>query len=776
MNGKYFYFALAALLGVLCSLVTFLPFFLLTFFYLYLLNKYKRFKNKQLFVVMFIFVTFVFLAGRTQLENKSLIPETITDFYIEYNQNPKIDGDLLQIQATEKQFKEKLLIRYKIKSEAEQVLLKSKSFYNCLCQVSGTIKKPAIAKNPNSFDYRQYLASKDIYWIVESQENPLQNCSPMRPSPMTMVKQLRFLGIRYLEAHFPIEIASLSAALIFGDRSMLDPVLLGDFQKTGIVHLLAISGLHVSLLVGMVFYLGIRIGLTRQFMMNFLLLILPVYVILTGASPSVIRAVLMIYLVLLTVKWKSRLKLLPIDAISLAFMIFLFFSPKVIVDIGFQLSFSVSLVIIFSAPIILRRYQNNGARILATSVTAQLAALPLLFYHFFEMSLMGIAANMLYIPLFSFVYLPGLYILFIIQILFGNTPLFLINIFKNIINLSNHLIGYLAHFSFAAFVPGRPNIIQLIIYIVIIVAIFYIWEAKVYQKKKTHLFYLVVILLSFQPVWNWLNPIGEVTMIDVGQGDSSLIHLPHGRGTYLIDTGGTMTFGEEEEWKHRLKPYEVGRDVVVPFLKGKGITKIDKLILTHGDMDHIGGTFSILKELRVKQILLPSVVAPSETELRIIQEAEKRKIPVIKVSAGDQWKSAGSKFNILSPEKNFSGERNRGSIALVAQVGGVTWFFGGDLDQEGEMKISKQFPNLTIDVLKAGHHGSKTSSAEAFIKQINPGTALISAGETNRYGHPHQEVLERLRETNTTIYRTDLQGAITFRFYRNNGTFSTYLP
>ncbi|WHY84784.1 DNA internalization-related competence protein ComEC/Rec2 [Neobacillus novalis] len=759
MNGKFFYFALTALLGVLCSLVTFLPFFLLTILYLYLLNKYKRFENKQLFVAMIIFVTFLLLAGQTELDNKSVIPETTTDFYIQFTENPKIDGDLLQIQATEKQFKEKLLVRYKIKSEAEQVSLKSKSFYNCSCQVSGTMKKPAIAKNPNGFNYREYLASKDIYWIVE----------------IPAMKQLRFLGIRYLEAHFPIEIASLSAALIFGDRSMLDPVLLGDFQKTGIVHLLAISGLHVSLLVGMVFYLGIRIGLTRQLMMNFLLLILPVYVILTGASPSVIRAVLMIYLVLLTVKWKSKRKLLPIDAISLAFMIFLFFSQKVIFDIGFQLSFSVSLVIIFSAPIILRRFQNNGARILATSVTAQLAALPLLFYHFFEMSMMGIAANMLYIPLFSFVYLPGLYILFIVQILFGNTPLFLLTIFEKIINLSNHLIGYLAHFSFAAFVPGRPNIIQLIIYIVIILAIFYIWEAKVYPKRKTHLIYLVVFLLSFQPVWNWLNPFGEVTMIDVGQGDSSLIHLPHGRGTYLIDTGGTLAFGEEE-WKQRSKPYEVGRDVVVPFLKGKGITKIDKLILTHGDMDHIGGTFSILKELRVKQILMPSVVAPSETEIRIIQEAERRKIPVIKVSAGDQWKSAGGYFNILSPEKNFSGERNSGSIVLVAQVGGVTWFFGGDLDQEGEMKISKQYPNLSIDVLKAGHHGSKTSSAEAFIKQIKPSTALISAGETNRYGHPHQEVLDRLKETNTTIYRTDLQGAITFRFFRNNGTFSTYLP
>jgi competence protein ComEC len=775
MNGKYLYFAIAALLAALCTFIKFLPFFLLFLIYLWTLSKNKQFKKKQLILVMAIWLLFLLVGYHAVTINKTIIPETTTTFHLEYIQDPKIDGDLLLVPAVEKQFKEKLLIRYKIKSEEEKQAVKNKSMFNCLCKVSGTMKKPTSEKNPNGFNYRAYLASKNIYWIVEIQGNPLQTCSPIRPSPMTMIKQLRFSGIHYLEAHFPKEIASLSSALIFGDRSMLDPVLLGDYQKTGIVHLLAISGLHVSILIGMVSYLGLRIGFTRQFMMNFLFIILPIYVILTGASPSVIRAALMIYLVLITVKWKSKLKLLAIDAISLAFMIFLFFTPKVIFDVAFQLSFTVSLAIILSAPFILRQFQENLAGMLATSVTAQLAALPLLLYHYFEMSLIGIAANLLYIPLFSFIYLPGLYFLFMIQILFGKTPQILIAVFLKIIYLSNQLIGSLADLSFARFVSGRPSLIQIIIYILIVIGIFYLWETKSNPKRKVHLISLIVILFTFQHVWNWLCPFGEVTIIDVGQGDSILIHFPHGNGTYLIDTGGTIRFAEEE-WRQRSKPYEVGRDVVVPFLKAKGITKIDKLILTHGDMDHIGGAFSIIKELNVKQILLPSVTAPSENEINIIQAANKKGIPILKVAAGDQWQTEQSIFYVLSPEKNFSGERNSGSITIVVQIGGVNWFFGGDLDQEGEMKIIKKYPNLMVDVFKAGHHGSKTSSAEVFIKQIKPSTALISAGEKNRYGHPHQEVLERLRETNTTIYRTDLQGAITFRFYRNKGTFSTYLP
>ncbi|WP_040207915.1 DNA internalization-related competence protein ComEC/Rec2 [Neobacillus jeddahensis] len=775
MNGKYVYFAVASLLGVLTALVSFLPFFLLSLGYLFCLAKYKRFGRLQLFTVVVTIIAYFLIGEWVEINNKTVIPASTTTFMVRYIQDPKIDGDLFEVQAYDTNFKEKLLIRYTIKSEKEKAALQRKEFYQCLCRVSGTMKKPAIAKNPNGFDYRTYLRAKKIYWIVDIQGSPLQPCTPMKFSPIILIKQLRFNGIHYLDNHFPPDIASLSAALIFGDKSLLTPDLLTSYQKTGIVHLLAISGLHVSLFIGMIFYIGIRCGLTRQFMTNFLLFTLPGYAILTGASPSVIRSTLMIFLVLLTAKRKNHLHLLPIDAISLAILIFLLFSPLVIFDVGFQLSFIVSFAIILSAPHILQRYQRNSIRMLVTSVTAQLAALPLLLYHYFELSLLGIFANLVYIPLFSFVYLPGVYLLYLSHILFGKTPTLLLGLFLKMIELSNQLIDLLGHFSFGRFIPGKPSIIMLIIYFLLIVAIFYIWEGNHYTNRSLQLLILSITLFSFQTAWNWLKPVGEVTMIDVGQGDSILIHLPHGNGNMLIDTGGAVNF-VEEKWKLRSKPFEVGRDVVVPYLKGKGITKIDKLILTHGDMDHIGGAITILKELEVKQILMPSVAEPSEEELAIIQEAKKQGIPIRKVSVDDQWKSTDSEFYILSPEMNFTGERNSGSIAFVAQIGGVSWFFGGDLDQEGEERILRKSPRIAVDVLKVGHHGSKTSSAEAFIQQLKPRVALISAGENNRFGHPHQEVLDRLYETNTIIYRTDLQGAITYRFYHGKGTFSTYLP
>ncbi|WP_045517772.1 DNA internalization-related competence protein ComEC/Rec2 [Neobacillus niacini] len=772
MNDKYFYFAIAALFGVSTSLFSFLSFFLFTIIYLFLLYRYKKFTNSQLVFVICIFITFFLTGQHAVTNNKTKLSDSISTFYLQYTENTKVDGDLLQVTALDRKNKEKLLIRYKIKSEEEKEELKDTNFYGRLCQVTGQLTDPSIAKNPNAFNYSKYLASKQVYKIVEIENHPLKKCSVVKSTPLTKIKELRFKGIHYLEKSFPPEIAALSAALIFGDRSMFNPDILMDYQRTGIVHLLAISGLHVSLLIGMVFYLGIRIGLTRQFMMDFLLVILPIYAILTGTSPSVIRAVLMLFLVLFILRWKKQLKLSPVDAISLTLMIYVFFTPLIILDAGFQLSFSVSFAIILSSSSILPRYPLIISAMVVTSIIAQLAALPILLYHFFEISFISVAANLLYIPLFSFVFLPGLYLLFFIQLVFDNTPSILINLFMKIITLANGLIDQLADISFAQLVTGRPNWLNFIIYLLIIHIIFLLWEAGLQQKRQQKVILLAIVLFTFQNVWNWVNPFGEVTMIDVGQGDSILIHYPFGHGTYLIDTGGTIRF-EEEEWKKSEKPFEVGRDVVVPFLKGKGITKLDKLILTHGDSDHIGGTFSILKEIEVKQIIMPSVAEPSKTELEIIQEANKKGIQVVKVAEGSRWKNKKGQFYILSPEKNYQGERNSGSIAIMANIGGLKWFFGGDLDQEGEERIIKKHPNLNIDVLKAGHHGSKTSSSEIFVNNIKPSISLISVGERNRYGHPHSEVLEQL--SNTTIFRTDIHGAITYRFYHESGTFSSIL-
>jgi competence protein ComEC len=774
MNGKFIYFCLASLLGVLCSLQSFLLFFFLAVIYFFILLKYKRFSNLTFLFLILVFLLFLLSSELAASQNKTKTPASASDFSLEYIDDPTIDGDQLQIKAEDQKYQEKYLLRYKIQSEQEKNFLKTRIFYGQICKVNGSLETPKQAKNENAFNYRDYLERNSIYWLLESKNMPLKYCSPKKLNAITLIKQVRYIGIHYLETKFPPEVAALSSALIYGDRSLMSPDLLTNYQKTGISHLLAISGLHVSLLVGMIFFIGIRLGITRERMVTFLLLFLPVYVVLTGGSPSVVRAVVMIFLVMLTVKWEKKLKLLPVDALSLAFSLFLLIEPFVIFDVGFQLSFSVSAAIILSSHSILGQYQNSFIQMLMTTLAAQLSALPILLFHFFGFSLLSIIINLLFIPLYSYLFLPGVYILLLFQIIFGTVPGLIINGFTYVVQFSNQLVRLFSEGSFANFTPGRPGTFFLILDSLIVFTIFIVWEKKQKNQGKI-IFILCSILLLLPACWKQIDPYGEVAVIDVGQGDSILIHLPFNQGNYLIDTGGTLQFSAEG-WQKRTKVFETGEDVVVPFLKGIGITKIDKLILTHGDTDHIGGAFAVIKELKVKQIVMSDMLERSETERAIEKEADKKKIPVVFVSRGNQWKQGVSHFVVLSPEKNFQGERNRGSVCILANIGGLNWFFGGDLDQTGEEEIVNNFPNVTIDILKVGHHGSKTSSAEIFLKHYKPKIALISAGEKNRFGHPHRETMERLTNIGSAIYRTDLQGQITYRFFHGQGTFFTFLP
>ncbi|HJV30748.1 MAG TPA: DNA internalization-related competence protein ComEC/Rec2, partial [Bacillales bacterium] len=550
MNGKVVYFSLASLLSVLCLLQSFLMYSFVFLLYLLFLLKIKRFSFLQLIIVLGVFLLFFISAQIKISTNKTIIPKTESDFYIKFTDDPKIDGDMLQITGKEIRFHERIMIRYRIPSRFVKEELENTNFYGYVCKIDGQLKKPQQAKNENAFNYREYLKNKGIFWIVDSKEITFQKCTKDKVNSLLFIKKIRFKGINYLQQHFPPEIAALSSALIFGDRDMMDPDVLSDYQKAGIIHLLAISGLHVSLFIGMLFFMGLRLGATKEFMTHFILVLLPIYAVLTGGSPSVLRAVFMIFIVLAVMKWRRVVKIDPIDSIGLAFSILLLINPLILLDVGFQLSFSVTFAIILSVPLILQRYQSSLAKLIATSIIAQLSSLPFLLFHFYQSSMISILANLLFIPFFSFVLLPGIYLLFMFQLLFGMIPLWIIELFIKIIHLSTFISGGLARLSFAQFIPGRPNAFFLFLYTIIILLIFVIWERKHFARKNIFLISLIFLLFTFQVGWNRINPYGEVSMIDVGQGDSLLIHLPFNKGNYLIDTGGTMHF-EEEEWKSK---------------------------------------------------------------------------------------------------------------------------------------------------------------------------------------------------------------------------------
>ncbi|WNS74364.1 DNA internalization-related competence protein ComEC/Rec2 [Bacillus sp. DTU_2020_1000418_1_SI_GHA_SEK_038] len=775
MKGKWIYFTVASLLGILTSFING-SIFITLFFLLIFLYKIKKFSKRQLAAIGFIFIIFFVrsenLERRTNFSRLSLDE---TNFVVYLQENLKVDGDSFTAAAKELRHNERLVLTYKIKTVQEKSEIQKRLKTGMACSVKGSLDEPFSSTNQNAFDYKEYLYRNHTYWILKADTLIPSKCMPQKKNPISFFQILRENGIEYIHNYFPKETAPLAIALLFGDRNYIEEDVLTAYQKLGIVHLLAISGLHVGMLVGMIYFLGIRAGISKEKMTSALLIFLPCYAIITGASPSVIRAVFMMIIFLALQKWGRNFSLLTIDVIGIVFILYTFISPYIIYNVGFQLSFGVSLSLILSAPIILKRFSNPISLLFATSFICQLAAAPIMFYYFFEVSFISVLANILFVPLFSLFILPAIFTIFLLHLLFGGNINFLVDFLNTIIYWMDIIAGRLAQLPFSTLTLGRPNFIILLLYMIIFPCSFSLWERMRGIKKSLTILILPVLILFLHGSINLLSPYGEITFIDVGQGDCIFIRLPYGKGNYLIDTGGNLRFNKEE-WKLKKNQYEVGKDVVVPYLKSKGIITIHRLILTHGDTDHIGGAAAVIEEMKVKNIILPKSEELSELERVILLKAKNNKIPYYFTKAGDSWTVGQFKFQVLSPQQGMESERNNGSIVLFTKIGGLTWLFTGDLEESGEEKLISRYHNLDIDVLKVGHHGSKSSTSSSFLNRLEPRLAIISAGRNNRYGHPNKEVLNRLDERTIKVLRTDLNGAVTYYFKGDLGTFSTQMP
>ncbi|MBT2636474.1 DNA internalization-related competence protein ComEC/Rec2 [Bacillus sp. ISL-39] len=684
-----------------------------------------------------------------------------------------MDGDLVFAYAKAMPSNEKLAVRYRIKSLAEQQSIQELLIPGMYCQASGSLNSPSPARNPNAFDYKLYLQRNKISWILDVDTLSLETCS-QQTGIITSLKAFRHREIARIKDTLPEETSALAAALIFGERNLFDPETERLYQKIGIVHLLAISGLHVGLLTGMMYFIFIRVGITKEKTEILLMIFLPIYAIMTGLAPPVVRAAAM--LLMLIGSRRLALRMTPLDAVSAAFMLMALFQPLIVFNTGFQLSFAVSFSLIISAPVILKASTSFLKQTAGASFIAQLSSLPVILAIFYEVSAVSIFANLLFVPLFSFVLLPILLISYMILSILGELPAFFLNLLENLIHLVNFLAIQLSELPVSTFILGKLEPILQILLIILIPIFFFIWEGFILRKLKPPLwiFALPVIPLLIQVFVPYLDPYGQVIFLDVGQGDSIFIKMPYNQGNYLIDTGGVMSF-EKENWQQRGSSFDPGEKIVVPFLKSEGIRTLDKLILTHGDADHIGGAIALLEEIRVKQLIIPRISDRSDLEQSIIKIASENGTDVYLAGMGTGWKTAQGGFLILNPSESM-GERNDQSIVLQAAIGGRKWLFSGDLGIEGENTMARKIADFDIDVLKVGHHGSKYSSSELFLERTNPDIAVISVGEKNRYGHPGEEVIKRLEERGIQIFRTDKDGAIIYKFTGNSGTFSTQFP
>ena len=676
---------------------------------------------------------------------------------------PQVDGDSLSFEATTTN--ENLKVQYFLSSEAEKNELR-KLKVGHTCQFSGTLEPPSPLRVPSLFNYERYLYHKKIHWIYELNEVP--SCLPLSESFIVKLQQYRQKVVSDITLDYPIQLQGLAASLLVGDRSLLPPDVTDAYQDLGLSHVLAVSGLHVGVIGGLFFWLMIRVGVTREKAYSALFIFYPFYLVLTGAAPSVVRASLMAMTVVLSLRF--QLKINPLDGIAVACLITLIVNPYYAYHIGFQLSFLIAFALIVSSHTILKRCQHPFTKLLALSILAQVISFPLIIYHFHQISFISLGLNLIYVPFISIIVLPALLLLFLLHTLSLSVVFtFLSDLLATLIASIHRLFLFLSELNMNV-VFGAISEGVLIISLGICLLVVLLWERDLLMKASV----IWSLYFGVMYITPYLNPYGEVTFIDVGQGDSILMTLPFQQQVILIDTGGKTSFGEDERWRKRESAFDIGGDVILPYLKSKGIRELDLLLLTHGDFDHAGGAKEILKGMPIKRLLLDQSIVQTEIETNIIRIAQAKSVPVSNAKAGQSWRAGEAKFTVFQALQTK--EENDGSIVLHANVGGYNWIFMGDVEAEGESRLLTAGSIPEIDVVKVGHHGSSTSSSQEFIEHVAPKIAIISVGEDNRYGHPNEEVLERYQKRGVSVLRTDLKGTIRYTYRSNKkGSWSVML-
>lgn len=612
------------------------------------------------------------------------------------------------------------------------------------------------ASNPGEFD------AADYYRIMGQQGRMTKSVCLIESPGFWPFREKLYRWKEYLalllNASFPGKEAAVMRAMLLGEKGVLDADIKSLYQQNGIIHILSISGLHLSVLGMGVYEILKRLHIPVSVNIILSIGLMCCYGTMTGMGISVVRALVMFGLKLCAVLF-GRTYDMPTAMVTAALLLLLK-QPLYLTHSGFLFSFG-AVCGIGLLPSVEEHLPdgNRPMKALFTGLWISLATLPVYLCFYFEFPPYSVLLNLLVIPCMGLVLAGGLAAMFaaVLFLPFGRAVSFfavsILAVYEKCCNICLSLPG-------SRWIVGCPSPVQVVFYLAVLVG-----TALFCRRVKRWQFWGMMLCAVF--FLTVRLPRGfEITMLDIGQGDCIYVADQRG-GHYLID-GGSSDQKDVEKYR------------IAPFLKFRGVGRLDGVFVTHPDEDHISGISGLLEDcgeggIEIGCLFLPDIAAESrgESYLRLEELSREAGVAVGYLHAGDQISAGKVMLTCLHPQEGYTcGDANAYSTTLYLQYGAFSALFTGDLEGEGEKLLTDRYRRLAgmgavsekgVVLLKVAHHGSKNSTGEEMLSLLRPKIALISAGRDNSYGHPHKETLERLENRGCRVYQTPVSGAVTIR-------------
>jgi len=621
----------------------------------------------------------------------------------------------------------------------------------------GELKKLNSVRNPGEFNFKSFYERQHIFGrIFLDKEKPIQIRSGSPKSNHLSIKKVQTSIRTTIQSSTDSTTAGLLLALILGDKSTIDENLKNDFAETGVIHVLAVSGLHVGYILIILSILTSMLSIPWGWNKLVIILGLIFFCFLTGLKPSVIRASMMAALYILSPVINRPASVWNIIGFVAIFLLLI--EPLYITDLGFILSFAAVISIIYFYNLFERILpnqinpkfiQNSGIKfvwgLFLVSLSAQIGTLPITAYYFHKIPIISLIANVIIVPIIGVIVVIGFIILgcsFSPQLasIAGESAWF----FQKVISW---FAEFFSSFKYSSIPVQKVDSVDVALYGFLISGLFLIFQ-KAYRGKGIISFLLLMNLGVFTTI---TAPKTQILFMDVGQGDAALVQYSNGK-TMLIDAGNR---NRREDW---------GERVVIPVLNHLGVNKLDWVMMSHPHADHIGGLVSLVEEIPADTLIDTYAGYGSWTYNHLVERYTELGTIIKRPKIGEITQiSPLEAIRYFAPDSASSTHHhnvNNASIVCQLLIGEKTILFTGDLEHEGDEDLIRFGDKLKSDILKVGHHGSITSTTPQILSLIQPEMAVVSVGHGNKFSHPSPIVMDRLMKQNITIHRTDQSGAL----------------